>query len=88
MPPRAEFLNHDLKRFGAEVEPVFFGGRWAMGLGGALLLLFMVTVAIRWLGADASFRREAILQQPVSPEVSSAATAPRSVETAPDPGDN
>lgn len=87
MPPRAEFLVRNPKML-EESGPIFPGSRWALTLGASLLLLFALTVSLRWFGGEDAARRESIVQQPVSPEVSAAAATQRSEVTAPDPGDN
>ncbi len=69
-------------------DPPFFGARWAVRLCATLLLLLALTVALRYVLPASPSKVETISQQPVTPEVSAAATRASSDATAPDPGDN
>jgi len=82
MRPEVELLAVNPAANGA-----FFGRRWALGLGLALLAGLALITAARWRETlSTPSGPEAIIQQPVPADGFPSAT--RSDTTAPDPGDN
>ena len=61
------------------------GRRWALGLGGALVLLLAVVEAEHW---QAAFREGAAVEQIVQQPAHIASPAARAEPYAPDPGDD
>ncbi len=84
----ADLLPADPRPADAPGSAAFFGGRWALILATALVILFSGTVAVRGLLSASPAKMESIVQQPVTAEVSAAAGSQRAEVTAPDPGDN
>ena len=68
------------------VAGIFFGGRWASILAGALMAALGLLTAARWLtGTSSESQREEIVQVPVPADATS--VLPAKELTAPDPGD-
>ncbi len=65
---------------------VLVGGRWALGLGVALVLAFAAINLLHWLSAVSPAALETVVQQPVPAD--NTPPDPHSDVTAPDPGDN